>query len=105
MSEKNDSCPCDPGAFHTPREVLQKIVADLRKIDMMGVHVDGVRVDVGAIADQIELAFAQVEESWRRRVADVMAVADQFKGALDHVLDKQKNDLKKRLVVTWLVES
>ena len=80
---------------------VQKIVADLRKIDMMGVHVDGVRVDVGAIADQIELAFAQVEESWRRRVADVMAVADQFKGALDHVLDglvfaKQKNDLTKR---------
>ena len=80
---------------------VQKIVADLRKIDMMGVHVDGVRVDVGAIADQIELAFARVEESWRQRVADVMAVADQFKGALDHVLDgllfaKQKNDLTKR---------
>ena len=63
-------------------KAVQEIVADLRKADMMGV-----RVDAGAVADQIELAFARLEEHWSLRVKDALAVADQFKGALDHVLN------------------
>ena len=33
MSEKNDSCPCGPGAFHTPREVLDFVMANPPMID------------------------------------------------------------------------
>lgn len=60
----------------------EEIVADLRNADRLGAP-----IDAGAIADQIELAFAELEEKWRQRVNDVLAVADQFKGALDHVLN------------------
>ncbi len=63
-------------------KAIQEIVADLRKADMMGT-----RVDAGTVADQVELAFARLEEAWRARVKDALEVADQFKGALDHVLD------------------
>ena len=63
-------------------KAVQEIVADLRKADMLGTG-----IDAGAIADRIELAFAELEEKWRQRVKDVLAVADQFKGALDHVLN------------------
>ena len=61
---------------------IQEIVADLRKADMMGT-----RVDAGAVADQVELAFARLDEAWRDRAKSALEVADQFKGALDHVLD------------------
>jgi hypothetical protein len=63
-------------------KAIQEIVADLRKADMMGTRVDAV-----AVADQVELAFARLEDAWRSRVKDALEVADQFKGALDHVLD------------------
>ena len=38
-------------------------------------------------AGRVEAAAAQQEELWRGRVKDALAVADQFKGALDHVLN------------------
>ena len=63
-------------------KAVQEIVADLRKADMLGTG-----IDAGAIADQIEIAFAELEDKWRQRVKDALAVADQFKGALDHVLN------------------
>lgn len=63
-------------------KAVQEIVADLRKADMLGM-----RIDAGHVAAQIELAFANLEELWRGRVKDALAVADQFKGALDHVLN------------------
>lgn len=63
-------------------KAIQEIVADLRKADM-----SGAQVDAGHIADQIELAFAELEDKWRQRVKDALAVADQFKGALDHVMN------------------
>ena len=63
-------------------KAVQEIVADLRKADMLGTG-----IDAGAIADQIEIAFAQLDEKWRQRVKDALDVADQFKGALDHVLN------------------
>ncbi len=63
-------------------KAVQEIVADLRKADMLGTG-----LDAGHIADQIELAFTDLEDKWRQRVKDALAVADQFKGALDHVLN------------------
>lgn len=63
-------------------KAVQEIVADLRKADMFGTG-----LDAGHIADQIELAFVELEDKWRQRVKDALAVADQFKGALDHVLN------------------
>lgn len=63
-------------------KAVQEIVADLRKADM-----SGARVDAGHVADQIELAFVELEDKWRLRVKDALAVADQFKGALDYVLN------------------
>jgi len=63
-------------------KAIQEIVADLRKADM-----SGAQVDAGHIADQIALAFVELEDKWRQRVKDALAVADQFKGALDHVLN------------------
>ena len=63
-------------------KAVQEIVADLRKADM-----SGAQVDAGHIADQIALAFTDLEDKWRQRVKDALAVADQFKGALDHVLN------------------
>ena len=63
-------------------KAIQEIVADLRKADMFGTG-----LDAGHIADQIELAFTELEDKWRQRVKDALAVADQFKGALDHVLN------------------
>lgn len=60
----------------------QEIVADLRKADMFGTP-----IDAGRVADEVELAFAKLEDWWRGRVKDALAVADQFKGALDHVLN------------------
>ena len=63
-------------------KAIQEIVADLRKADM-----SGAQVDAGHIADQIERAFAELEDKWRQRVKDALAVADQFKGGLDHVLN------------------
>ncbi len=38
-------------------------------------------------ADRIEAAAKRERETWRQRVKDALAVADQFKGALDHVLN------------------
>ena len=63
-------------------KAIQEIVADLRKADM-----SGAQVDAGHIADQIALAFVELEDKWRQRVKDELDVADQFKGALDHVLN------------------
>ena len=63
-------------------KAIQEIVADLRKADMFGTG-----LDAGHVADQIELAFTELEDKWRQRVKDALAVADQFKGALDHVLN------------------
>ena len=63
-------------------KAVQEIVADLRKADM-----SGAQVDAGHIADQIALAFVELEDKWRQRVKDALAVADQFKGALDHILN------------------
>lgn len=63
-------------------KAIQEIVADLRKADM-----SGAQVDAGHVADQIALAFVELEDKWRQRVKDALAVADQFKGALDHVLN------------------
>ena len=63
-------------------KAVQEIVADLRKADM-----SGAQVDAGHIADQIELAFVELEDKWRQRVKGALAVADQFKGALDHVMN------------------
>ena len=63
-------------------KAVQEIVADLRKADM-----SGTQVDAGHVADQIALAFVELEDKWRQRVKDALAVADQFKGALDHVLN------------------
>ena len=63
-------------------KAIQEIVADLRKADMFGTG-----LDAGHIADQIELAFTELEDKWRQRVKDALAVADQFKGALDRVLN------------------
>lgn len=63
-------------------KAVQEIVADLRKADM-----SGAQVDAGHIADQIALAFVELEDKWRQRVKDALAVADQFKGTLDHVLN------------------
>lgn len=63
-------------------KAVQEIVADLRKADMSGTG-----IDAGAIADQIELAFAELVDKWRQRVKDALAVADQFEVALDHVLN------------------
>lgn len=63
-------------------KAVQEIVADLRKADM-----SGAQVDAGHVADQIALAFVELEDKWRQRVKDALAVADQFKGALDHVLN------------------
>ena len=36
---------------------------------------------------RVEAAAARQEELWRGRVKDAMEVADQFNGALDHVLN------------------
>lgn len=63
-------------------KAVQEIVADLRKADM-----SGAQVDAGHIADQIALAFVELEDKWRQRVNAALAVADQFKGVLDHVLN------------------
>ena len=63
-------------------KAVQEIVADLRKADM-----SGAQVDAGHVADQIALAFVELEDKWRQRVKDALAVADQFKGTLDHVLN------------------
>lgn len=63
-------------------KVVQEIVADLRKADMLGTP-----IDAGHVADEIELAFGKLEDWWRGRVNDALAVADQFKGTLDHVLN------------------
>lgn len=63
-------------------KAVQEIVADLRKADM-----SGAQVDAGHVADQIALAFVELEDKWRQRVKDALAVADQFKGALDHILN------------------
>ena len=63
-------------------KAIQEIVADLRKADM-----SGAQVDAGHVADQIALAFVELEDKWRQRVKGALAVADQFKGALDHVLN------------------
>lgn len=76
-------------------KAIQEIVADLRKADM-----SGAQVDAGHIADQIALAFVELEDKWRQRVKDALAVADQFKGALDHVLNglffaQQKREAEK----------
>lgn len=57
-------------------KAIQEIVADLRKADMFGTG-----IDAGHVADQIELAFTELEVKWRGRVNDALAVADQFKGA------------------------
>ena len=38
-------------------KAVQEIVADLRKADMLGTG-----IDAGAIADRIELAFAELED-------------------------------------------
>jgi len=40
-----------------------------------------------AYADRIREAAERDREMWRGRVKDALAVADQFKGALDHVLN------------------
>ena len=76
-------------------KAVQEIVADLRKADM-----SGAQVDAGHIADQIALAFVELEDKWRQRVKDALAVADQFKGALDHILNdllfaQQKREAEK----------
>ena len=63
-------------------KAIQEIVADLRKADMFGTG-----LDAGHVADEIELAFGNLEDWWRGRVNDALAVADQFKGTLDHVLN------------------
>ena len=39
------------------------------------------------LLDDIDAAYERERETWRQRVNDVLAVADQFKGALDHVLN------------------
>ena len=38
-------------------------------------------------ADRLNAAHEREREMWRGRVKDTLAVADQFKGALDHVLN------------------
>ena len=38
-------------------------------------------------ADRLNAARERERETWRQRVKDALAVADQFKGALDHVLN------------------
>ena len=38
-------------------------------------------------ADELEAAYLRREKFWRGRVKDAIEVADQFKGALDHVLN------------------
>lgn len=63
-------------------KAVQEIVADMRKADMLGTP-----IDAGHVADEIELAFGNLEDWWRGRVNDALAVADQFKGTLDHVLN------------------
>ena len=40
-----------------------------------------------AYADRIRAAAERDREMWLGRVKDALAVADQFKGALDHVLN------------------
>ena len=44
-------------------KAIQEIVADLRKADL-----SGAQVDAGHIADQIELAFTELEDKWRQCV-------------------------------------
>jgi len=63
-------------------KAVKEIVADLRKAALLGTS-----IDPGHLADQIEIAFAGLEDFWRGRVKDALAVADQFAGALDHVLN------------------
>ena len=65
-------------------ETLSDIVAEMR-----GRGEDG-RMDRRLwldYADRIEAAHERERETWRQRVKDALAVADQFKGALDHVLN------------------
>jgi len=51
-------------------KAIQEIVADLRKADM-----SGAQVDAGHIADQIALAFVELEDKWRREKAEIEANA------------------------------
>ena len=48
---------------------------------------DLLREEASHIEKAMEEAAARQEEFWRGRVKDAMDVADQFKGALDHVLN------------------
>lgn len=69
----------DPGTGRGSRamsKAVQEIVADLRKADM-----SGAQVDAGHVADQIELAFTELEDKWRHRVKDAPAVADRIEAA------------------------
>lgn len=48
---------------------------------------DLLREEASHIEKAMEEAADRQEEFWRGRVKDAMDVADQFKGALDHVLN------------------
>lgn len=67
------------------RETIPEILDDMRKAGalMPAVYMR----DLHNYADRLTAAHERERETWRGRVKDALAVADQFKGALDHVLN------------------
>lgn len=66
-------------------ETLSDIVADMRKAGAL--MPAAYMRDLLNYADRLNAAHERERETWRQRVKDALAVADQFKGALDHVLN------------------
>ena len=75
--------------METIHDVVEEMRTRSREVEAaFGPHPNGSAVNMLDIwADRIEAACERKDEFWRGRVKDAMDVADQFKGALDHVLN------------------
>ena len=67
------------------RETIPEILDDMRKAGAL--MPAAYMRDLLNYADRLNAAHERERETWLQRVKDALAVADQFKGALDHVLN------------------